>query len=116
MTAADIIAAAMRIIAAAIRNDLHAPVPMPDSIIAAHVLAALKARGYEVVQLPTPDSGPDGEGQYSWRTSIAESVTATPDDEGHWRIWDVDCDMEPHEAREHAAALLAAANAAEEAK
>jgi hypothetical protein len=75
-------------------------------------LAAIAAHPrYELVELPEPTHGPDGEGQLSWHTGTSV-ISATPGG----RVWEEDFDMEPHEAQENAAALLAAAQAAEEPK
>lgn len=63
------------------------------------VLASLRDAGYAIVALPEPDTGPDGEGEYTWNTTVAQSNELTPD-----------------VARRLAAALLAAAEKAEEGK
>lgn len=52
-------------------------------------LAALKAAHIECVELPSPTYGPDGEGQFGWKPAVS-SVTATPNDDGSWSIWDED--------------------------
>jgi hypothetical protein len=67
----------------------------------------LRSAGYAVATLPKPDYGPDGSGQYGWSAQIAP-VSASDE-----RVWMEDTDMEPHEAQELAAALLAAADYAE---
>lgn len=46
---------ATAVIEGSVRNSLHAPAPLPPSLIAGYVLAALKAAGYAVVKLPAPD-------------------------------------------------------------
>ncbi|MCA9843228.1 MAG: hypothetical protein KC491_01125 [Dehalococcoidia bacterium] len=74
--------------------------------------AILAMPGIAVVELPEPVYGPDGGGQFGWDTAIS-TVTATPDEDGYWSVWDQDFQMEPHEARDLAAALLAAAEYAE---
>ena len=85
-----------------------------DAAIAAH-LEHLAETGHAVVKLPEPTYGPDGEGQFGWKPRIS-SVTATPNDDGSWSVWDEDFDMTPDDARELAAALLAAAAKAEAAR
>lgn len=80
---------------------------------ATHVLASLKAARIAVVELPEPTYGPDGEGQYAWKSGAPSNITATPDEYGCWSVWDEDCQMTPDEARDTAAALLAAADCAE---
>lgn len=82
---------------------------------AAHVTAAVLAeleKTHAIVELPEPDDGPDGEGQFTWRADMVTTITARPGG----RVWDEDFDMEPHEAESVAAALLAAARAAQEEK
>lgn len=80
--------------------------------LARAALAAIAAHPRcELVELPEPTHGPDGEGQLSWHTGTSV-ISATPGG----RVWEEDFDMEPHEAQENAAALLAAARTAEEAK
>lgn len=77
--------------------------------VAHAALAAIAAHPrYELVELPEPTHGPDGEGQLSWHTGTSV-ISATPGG----RVWEEDFDMEPHEAQENAAALLAAARQAE---
>jgi len=68
---------------------------------------ALRSAGYEMVELPKPVQGPDGEGEHSWVTILGTVST------GNGRVWGEDCEMDPDWARELAAALLAAAVAAE---
>lgn len=80
---------------------------------AAHQLDALKAAGYAVVKLPKQCIIPTGWGDDclgAWPSGQDDPVSAwprrqvaTPDDK-----W-----LDPHDARELAAALMAAANAAE---
>lgn len=79
--------------------------------LAREILSALKAARIAVVELPEPEYGPDGGGQFGWR-SVAV-VTATPNADGSWTVWDEDYPMTTDEAHDHAAALLAAADAAE---
>ena len=75
---------------------------------AERILAALKAARIALVELSEPEYGPDGEGQFGWKTSTT-TITATPDFDGTgWSIWDEDFDMDPDHAYENAAALLAA--------
>lgn len=74
--------------------------------------AILALPGITIMELPEPDYGPDGEGQFGWSANGAD-ITATPDLDGHWSVWDSDCQLEPHDARDLAAALLAAAEYAE---
>lgn len=79
----------------------------------AHVAdAILTIPGITIMELPEPDYGPDGEGQFGWSANGTD-ITATPDLDGHWSVWDSDCQLEPHDARDLAAALLAAAEYAE---
>ena len=76
-----------------------------------HVLAVLKAAGWEVVQLPEPTRHTDNTAQWDgmyW--SVIRNVGVVISDVAHLQSFD------PDEARSLAAALLAAANAAEEAK
>lgn len=81
----------------------------------AELFAALELIGKQpdvvAVKLPEPDRGPDGCGQYVWRA--VGDVTAVPKDDGSWSVWDEDFEMTPDDARDHAAALLAAAARAE---
>ncbi len=76
-----------------------------------HILAVLKAAGYEVVELPEPTRHTDNTAQWDgmyW--SVIRNVGVVISDVAHLQSFD------PDEARSLAAALLAAANAAEEAK
>lgn len=78
---------------------------------AEHILAVLKAAGFEVVQLPAPTRHTDNTAQWDdlyW--SVIRNVGVVISDVAHLQSFD------PDEARSLAAALLAAANAAEEAK
>jgi hypothetical protein len=78
---------------------------------AAAILAALKAAGYEVVQLPEPTRHTDNTAQWDgmyW--SVIRNVGVVISDVAHLQSFG------PDEACSLAAALLAAANAAEEAK
>ena len=84
-------------------NPVH---PYPP-VLAETTLDALRSAGYAIVKLPKPDEGPDGEGEYSWTTPLGPANTC------NGRVWDEDCDMDPEHAWEHAAALLAAADAPE---
>lgn len=74
---------------------------------AERILDALRQAGCAIVQLPEPRSGPDGEGEYVWATTVAMVST------GNSQVWEEDCEMDPDWARELAAALLAAADKAE---
>lgn len=85
------------------------PVESASAYIADAILAI---PGIAIMELPEPDYGPDGEGQFGWSANGAD-ITATPDLDGHWSVWDSDCQLEPHDARDLAAALLAAAECAE---
>lgn len=89
--------------------------PGPTDIspgLVTHLLAALQTGGWELVKLPKAD-GPDGGGQYSFDCGTVSTVTATPNDDGSWSVWDHDFDMDSEDARLLAAALVAAAAAAE---
>ena len=117
MTAADIIAA-HRGQHATNKTDLWTACRCGDGVRyynpaehARHVLAALKAAGYEVVQLPAPTRHTDNTAQWDglyW--SVIRNVGVVISDVAHLQSF------APDEARSLAAALLAAANAAEEAK
>lgn len=85
-----------------------------DAAIAAY-LDTLAAERKLVVELPEPAYGPDGGGQYAWKSGAPSNITASPDDDGVWSVWDEDFQMTPDEARDTAAALLSAAERAEEA-
>lgn len=100
------------VIAEAIRKHVVVAGDDPMLDVATDVLAALKAARIECVELPSPTYGPDGEGQFGWKPAVS-SVTATPNDDGSWSIWDEDFDMTPDDARELGAALLAAAEVAD---
>lgn len=92
-------------------SERYAIVPRPEPPIGGyeHIVESGKKR-YAIVELPEPEYGPDGGGQYGWTSPVAPVSTCDG------RVWEEDCDMEPHEAQEHAAALLAAADKAEEGK
>ena len=119
MTAADIIAATMR--QCGWTCEYHEPTSSffgeciqcdhAHATFAADVLAALKVAGWEVVQLPEPTRHTDNTAQWDgpyW--SVIRNVGVVISDVAHLQSFD------PDEARSLAAALLAAANAAEEAK
>lgn len=114
MTAADIIAAHQYVPAFyqchCLLNDDNAET-MTRREHAEHVLAVLKAAGWEVVQLPESTRHTDNTAQWDgmyW--SVIRNVGVVISDVAHLQSFD------PDEARSLAAALLAAANAAEEAK
>lgn len=95
-------------IAESVRNGLHAPVPIPPDMIAAHVLAALRER-YAVVERPEPREVTVLKNAW-W---LDGDVTAVV---GSGRVR---CELEDHrlssdEARALAAALLAAAAEADQ--
>lgn len=102
MTAADIIAAALT---------QHTTVSFPDRVAAA-VLDALQAAGYEVVLLPEPRVVP------SPNRALFEGCGKVTVERNAGMVLELNSGMafRPDDARSFAAALLAAANAAEEAK
>lgn len=67
------------------------------------ILAALRSNGMDVIELPEPDYGPDREGDYEWTTQMGTVST------GNGQVWDQDYEIDPDNAEEHAAAILAAA-------
>lgn len=86
---------------------------------AAHQLDALKAAGYEVVELPTSSEHNDN-GDREWLAMSAWSAHVFADDPRRVHVWDsahpwntLPEPVMPQKARCLAAALLAAANAAE---
>lgn len=78
-----------------------------------HVLAALKAAGYEVVQLPTSDGVDDDGQEYFGDGEFRVDHTGSSE---YPRLYINTFATDPKRARRDALALLAAANAAEEAK
>lgn len=94
-----------------------------DGLHAQHVLAALQAAGYEVVELPADDNGGlDDNGQLYFDDYAIRVDNTGPSN----TVGDIYTDfamgsefkreITPRQCRSLAAALLAAANAAEEAK
>lgn len=84
---------------------------------AEYILDALTAAGYAVVKLPEPSreepySESEGYGTVSFDWGKASTVMATFP---NGRVWDEDADLSIKDARDLAAALLAAAQAAEKA-
>lgn len=83
-----------------------------DGLHAQHVLAALQAAGYEVVLLPEPRVVP------SPNRALFEGCGKVTVERNAGMVLELNSGMafRPDDARSFAAALLAAANAAEEAK
>lgn len=97
-------------ITTAILNAVYDPLCASAARSAADAILAIP--GIAVVELPESDYGPDGGGQFGWNTATS-TITATPGEDGSWSVWDSDMQMDPQDARDLAAALLAAADYAE---
>lgn len=96
-----------------IRNDLHAPSPIPAGVIASHVIDALLALPrVAIVELPESIERGSFTSTIGGWISFPQSVDAVITEDERF-VAELDSQMTTSDARALAAALLAAANAAE---